>query len=322
MKIIFFLFLVFSLNASDILTKYRLEGMSTIEKQLDLDLTDKQYWDKQVQNIDTTFGYLESYTSVLSCDKNNSTLSLFKLDVDNVYTQVKTYNAFTGKVSGDKKIEGDLITPLGVYNIIQRLDKDNQLDPFYGPLAFVTTYPNIYDKSKGKNGSGIWIHGLPINQKRDDFTRGCIAIDNQSIECLDRNIDISKTILIINQNATKIDISKENLSSILSSLYKWRYAWKYNEIDNYLTFYAQDFKKTNGTNLANFEIIKTFIFSKKEKKIIIFKDINILKYPNLENTYQISFNEYYKTKYVKFTGNKTIMIRLDKEKNMKIFLEN
>lgn len=322
MKIFFVIFLVFSLNANDILTKYRLDGIAEIEKQLDFDLTSKDYWATQLQNRDTSFGYLESYSSVLACDKNNSTLSLFKLDDNNTYTQLKTYNAFTGKENGDKTIEGDLKTPIGVYNIKQRLDRKNKLDPFYGPLAFVTTYPNLYDKARGKNGSGIWVHGLPINQERDDFTKGCIAIDNSSIECLDNNIDISKTILIINPNTTKANINKDDLSAILSALYKWRYAWKYNEIEKYLSFYSQDFKKTDGTNLSNFRTSKEFVFEKMDKKIIIFNDINIFKYPNTKNIYQVTFNEYYKTKYVKFIGNKTLMIRLNEEKNMTIFLEN
>ncbi len=322
MKLVLLVLFTLSLYANNILTQYRIEGISVVEKQLDLNLTNKQYWDKELQKQDTTFGYLESYSSVLACDKNSSTLSLYKLDENKTYTKLKTYSAFTGKIDGDKKFEGDLRTPIGVYNIKQRLDRSTKLDPFYGPLAFVTTYPNLYDRSQGKNGSGIWVHGLPIDQERDDFTRGCIAIDNQSIECLDRHIDINKTILIINPNETKVDIPKENLSSILSALYKWRYAWKYSLIENYLSFYAQDFKKTDGMSLERFKSAKEFVFSKNEKKTIIFNNINIFKYPNLQNVYQISFHEYYKTKYVKFTGNKTLMIRLDEQKNIKIFLEN
>jgi len=322
MRLILFILLALTLHSSELLTKYRIYGISEIQKQLDLNLTDKTYWDKELKNKDTTFGYLESYSSVLACDKNSSTLSLFKQNDENIYVQIKTYNAFTGKASGDKKVEGDLKTPLGVYNLKQRLDANNKLDPFYGPLAFVTSYPNIYDKAQGKNGSGIWVHGLPLNQKRNKFTRGCIAIDNQSIKYLDNNIQISKTILIINPSSVKVDILKDDLSSLLSFLYKWRYAWKYNEIQNYLAFYSDDFKKTDGTNFNRFKISKEYVFSMKENKTIIFNDINIFKYPNAKNIYQISFNEYYRTKHTKFVGNKTILVKLDGEKNMKIFLEN
>lgn len=322
MKIIFLILLTISIQAHDILTEYRIKGIADIEKRLDIELSKKQYWDIQLETQDTTFGYLESYHSVLACDKNSSKLSFFKRDANNSFIEVKNYSAFTGKANGDKNVEGDLKTPLGIYNLNQRLDKGNKLDPFYGPLAFVTNYPNLYDKARGKNGSGIWVHGLPINQKRDDFTRGCIAIDNPSIECLDNNIDISKTILIINPSSTKSKISKDTLSTILANLYEWRYAWKYSDIIKYLTFYSDDFKKTDGMNFERFKTNKEFLFQRKEDKIIIFNNINILKYPNTDNIYQISFDEYYKTKYFKFAGNKTLMIRLNTENKIQIFLEN
>ncbi len=322
MKIILFVLLSFSLYANDILSEYRKNGIQGIEKQLDLELTKTQYWDTQLQNLDTSFGYIESYTSILACDKNSSTLALYQKDCNNTFTQMQQYNAFTGKIDGDKKTEGDLRTPLGIYNIQQRLDKDNQLDPFYGPLAFVTSYPNLYDKMRKKNGSGIWVHGLPINQKREKFTKGCIAIDNKALICLDENISINKTVLIINPYKIKEEVSKKKLSKILAQLYIWRYAWKYNNIASYLRFYDQEFQKTDGTKLEAFKLQKEFIFDKNEKKNILFRDIDIFKYPNTQNIYQITFDEYYKTKYFKYEGKKLLMIKLDNENNMKIFLEN
>ena len=33
-----------------------------------------------------------------------------------------------------------------------------------------------------KNGSGIWIHGMPYNADREKFTKGCIALDNNELE--------------------------------------------------------------------------------------------------------------------------------------------
>ncbi|MCW9026916.1 MAG: L,D-transpeptidase family protein, partial [Thiovulaceae bacterium] len=191
--IIFILLITLNLTAHDFLDEYRLNGISGIEKQFDSELTKREYWDNLLENKDTRFGYAESYTSFLICDKNSSTLTIYKLDENNTFVKKKKYDAFTGKINGDKQKEGDLKTPVGIYRIKDRLSKDTKLDPFYGPLAFVTNYPNLYDKIRGKNGSGIWLHGLPINQERDDFTKGCIAIDNQSIECLDRNINIEKT---------------------------------------------------------------------------------------------------------------------------------
>lgn len=322
MKLLLLFLLGLSLNASEneILTNYRLHGIGGVEKQLDLKLTNSSYWEKEVQKLDTTFGYLESYSSILSCDKNNSTLSFYKKDENATYKLKRKYNAFTGKVTGDKKTEGDLKTPIGIYEIKQRLNKDTKLDPFYGPLAFVTSYPNLYDKIRGKNGSGIWVHGLPMNRERDDFTRGCIAINNQSIECLDKNIDISNTLLIINPGKF-IHSTKDKLTSILSQLYKWRYSWIYNDIETYLSFYAEDFTRFDGMKIKEFSKYKTRIFKRPDAKTILFNEINILPYPNTDNIYQIKFKEYYKSKRFEFIGNKILMIRIDELNNIKIFIE-
>lgn len=319
-SIIFFILILAQINASTLLDQYRLNGIDGIEKQFDLDLTKKEYWDQVLKNKDTRFGYSEQYNSFLICDKNSSTLTFYKEDENNTFIKKRQYDAFTGKVNGDKQKEGDLKTPVGVYEINDRLSKDTKLDPFYGPLAFVTSYPNLYDKMRGKNGSGIWLHGLPINQERDDFTKGCIAIDNKSIECLDRNIKIDTTALIIYPAKPKLT-SKEKLSEILSQLYDWRYAWLYNDIDKYLSYYADDFTRFDGMNIDTFKSYKTRVFNKTEKKTIMFSDINVIAYPDSENIFQITFKEYYKSRSFEFSGDKILLVRLNDMNKLEIFIE-
>jgi murein L,D-transpeptidase YafK len=303
---------------ANILTTYRTYGLDNIEKQMDLELTKKEYWSQYLKSIDTSFGYIESYSNILTCNKSKSTLRLYKRNSKNRYYLDKEYSAFTGKLKGDKIKEGDLRTPIGIYNLTKKISK---LDSFYGPLAFVTSYPNSYDKFKGKNGSGIWIHGLPTQQKRDDFTKGCIAINNSNIEALDRRINIDKTLLIINPKEVKKKISKKTLTSILASLYEWRYAWLYNDIDKYLQFYSSDFIRFDGMNFQRFKKYKTRIFKKPEKKTIMFNNISVIPYPNSSNIYQITFKEFYKSNSYAFNGNKVLMIKLDNKNNMKIFTE-
>jgi murein L,D-transpeptidase YafK len=321
MKIIFILLITLSLYSDDVLTNYRINGIENIEKQMDLELTKKEYWDNYIKNIDTTFGYLESYPNVLTCNKEKSTLNLYIKDLNNAYIFKKEYSAYTGKVKGDKLKEGDLKTPIGIYQITKKLSRDTNLDSFYGPLAFVTSYPNTYDKYRGKNGHGIWIHGLPTEQSRDEFTKGCIAIDNKNIECLNKNINIDDTLLIINSNQVEKNISKETLSSILSQLYAWRYAWLYDDINSYIDFYSDEFIRFDGMNLKRFKKYKTRVFKKTEKKTIIFNNINVLPYPNAKKTYYIAFKEYYKSDTFKFTGDKTLVIKLDENNIMKIITE-
>ncbi|MBU1659021.1 L,D-transpeptidase family protein [bacterium] len=318
MKILFIFFISISLYANSLLTNYRLNGIEHIEQQMDFELTKKEYWSEYLKDKDTLFGFIEAHSSLLTCNKEASTLSLYKKNGSNKFEFVKDYNAFTGRIQGDKSHEGDLKTPIGIYELTEKISK---LDQFYGPLAFVTSYPNIYDTYRGKNGSGIWIHGLPTEQERDEYTKGCIAINNENIECLDKRINVSETLLIINKSNIPQNISKDTLASILSQLFAWRHAWLYNDLDKYLDFYASDFIRIDGMGYNRFTTYKTRIFAKNEKKTIIFSDINILPYPSIKDTYQITFKENYLSNSFKFVGNKTLMIRIDATNKIKIFTE-
>ncbi len=121
-KVIILLYLTLSISASasELLTNYRFNGLNNIEKQLDMELTKVQYWKEYIKDLDTSFGYLESNNAILTCDKDKSILSLYKKN-NNKYKFVKTYNAFTGKIKGDKQKEGDLKTPNGIYKLTKKL---------------------------------------------------------------------------------------------------------------------------------------------------------------------------------------------------------
>ena len=322
MKIIFltlFSILLFANdNLTNYLTDYRLNGIDNVEKKMDLQLSKKEYWDNYLKNIDTTFGYIEKYSSVLTCNKDKSTLNLYKKNNKHKFKLEKKFSAYTGKKKGDKLTEGDLRTPIGIYDITKKITK---IDAFYGPLAFVTSYPNLYDTYKGKDGHGIWIHGLPTDQERDEFTKGCIAINNSSLKSLDKKIEIDTTLLIINSSKVDKNISKKKLSSILSQIYMWRYSWIYSDINKYLSFYSNNFVREDGMNFDRFKRYKTRIFKKNEKKKIIFKNLNVIKYPNTKNIYQVTFQEIYNSNSFSFKGNKVLIITLDKKNRLKIFTE-
>ena len=311
------LFLQQILFAGNILTDYRLNGIENLEQHMDKELSKTDYWNEYLQSKDTTFGYIESYNKILTCNKNKSLLCMYTKDKNKSYILQKKYSAFTGKMSGEKHREGDLKTPIGIYNITRKL---SNVDSFYGPLAFVTSYPNTFDKYKSSNGHGIWIHGLPLDQERDTFTKGCIAIDNSNLEYLDANIDISKTLLIINSQDIEKNISKQKLSLILANLFAWRYAWIYNDIQGYLKFYSKEFKRFDGKNYNSFTHYKTRIFKKREKKKIVFTNINVIPYPGASDLYKISFKEYYKSNSFEFTGNKILIAEL-KNNQIKILTE-
>ncbi|MEA3383538.1 MAG: L,D-transpeptidase family protein [Campylobacterota bacterium] len=293
----------------DTIDTYRTQGIKEIERKIEQQLQKKEYWDYFLSSVNTSNGYYESIQYLMICQKDMKNIDLY-----DTKTQKKIFysSVFTGKENGDKKIEGDMKTPIGAYNLTRRL---TNLDPYYGPLALTTNYPNIYDKAQGKTGHGIWIHGVPQDDKRDDFTQGCIALDNTKIKKLDTSINIDNSVLLITENSFPIT-TKDDISTILVNLYSWKSAWKNSDIDKYLSFYDEEFIKSDGKNLKSFSKYKTRVFNKNEKKTIKFKDINIIPYPNSNNKklFKIVFNELYKTSSYTFNGKKSLYVELKEDK--------
>lgn len=81
-KLIFTLILSTNIFATDvdILTSYRIKGVYEIQRQLDQKLASKDYWNTFLQNVDTTFGYMESYCNVLTCNKSKSSMKIYIKD--------------------------------------------------------------------------------------------------------------------------------------------------------------------------------------------------------------------------------------------------
>lgn len=317
------LFLIFSLFITNLFSKelvdlYRLEGLKAVETQIEKELTKKDYWDYVLKSYDTKFGYIESKKYILFSNKKDKKLFLFKNE-NKKLEKLFENEVITGEVEGDKYLEGDKKTPIGVYDLTQ---KKTKLDQFYGPFAFVTSYPNNFDKSMSKKGHGIWIHGMPLDGKREEFTKGCIALDNEKLIDLGNKINLKDAVLITSEN-TFTEASKDELAVILASLNKWKLAWKYSNIDEYLNFYSNEFKRYDGMKIEKFSQYKKRVFSKDEEKIIRFSNINIYVYPNSLNKrlFRVYMDEFYKSDTLKFIGNKELIVEIIDNK-MKILFED
>ncbi len=302
---------------ADLVDIYRTQGIDAVKEQLEKKLQEKSYWEKFLEDKNIDYGYYESTKFLILVDKDTKELKVYK-KVDNRFSEILKDSVIIGEKDGDKEIEGDLKTPEGVYQLTNKLTK---LDPFYGPLALVTSYPNTFDKALKKKGHGIWIHGMPLNQEREEFTKGCIALDNPNLQNLDKTIDLQESLLLISKAEIKKS-TKEEISLILSSIYKWKDAWKKSDIEAYLSFYSQEFKRYDGIGIDSFSEYKKTIFSRKQDKTIIFSNINIIPYPNSLNKkmYKVLMDEVYKTNTYKFDGKKELFIEL-KDNKMEILSE-
>jgi murein L,D-transpeptidase YafK len=303
--------MLLNISYADLVNLYRTQGIEAVKAQLEEVLKQEQYWEDFLKNKDISLGYYESKRYLIFCEKNNKKLTLYKKENDG-FTKVLDESVILGEMMGDKRVEGDKKTPEGVYDLTSKITK---LDSFYGPLALVTSYPNQFDKSLKKNGHGIWIHGMPLNKEREDYTKGCIALDNPELQNLDKNINVKKSVVVISNEDIQ-NVSKEEMTRIFAFIYQWRDAWKRSNIQEYISFYSKEFKKANGANYEDFKKYKARIFSRNEDKLIQFSNINIMPYPNSLNKhmYKIVMDQVYKTKNYTFEGKKELYIELAENK--------
>ncbi len=309
----FFICLVVSLNlfSSSVIQIYRDGGIKSVEKYLNKQLQSQSYWEQYLNNRDLEYGYYENLSSLLVIDKASRKMDIYKTSKDGVEF-IKSQSVIVGK-AGDKEKEGDLKTPLGVYRIVKKFDP---ADDFYGPFAYALSYPNTFDRLRGKGGHGIWIHGSPLDgSPRKPQSKGCIVLKNDKIKKLDKIINPKSTISLVYENKIR-KTNKKEMSLILSQLFIWKNFWKNNKTSKYLNFYDKDFIRFDGMRKKSFARMKRSIFNKGEKKSIIFKNINISPFPNIkgENLFKISFYEIYSTKRHKFRGNKELYVRLENNK--------
>lgn len=267
--------------ANELADLYRSGGLEALEKRANELLSSPEYWHGKLAAIDTRFGYFEEPRKHLFVvDKSAQTFALYDYQGGHLVHE-GDYNATLGDAHGDKFVEGDLKTPVGAYRITGRLSQQtHKLDSYYGPLAFTTNYPNYHDRKLKKTGHGIWVHGFPLNGHRENNnSEGCVVIDNNLLVEIDKRVSSENIVVLINEEG-RLEAVKEDLSEILALLFKWRWTWKTNQIDDYLSLYSDDFTRHDGMRRDVFVAMKRQIFSRNEQKQIDFSDIEVVPYPN------------------------------------------
>ena len=317
--LIFIATYLFAFNSNSIIDTYRFQGIKPTINKIEKLIQSKTYWLDRLHNINVKYGYYEDTSFILLCNKTSRILKVLKYKNGKIYNLAEFNNLIVGKL-GQKQKEGDLRTPIGVYSLKYKIIPKN---PFYGPLAFVTSYPNLYDKLHHRDGHGIWIHGKPLDGKsRPDLSKGCIVLNNDDLQKLANIINYQETVLQIYQKP--VYASKEDIASILALIYKWRWAWEKSNLKKYISYYANDFHRSNGEDLKQFINYKKRVFEirKHQKVTIYFKDIKIVPYqnPKDEKIYRVTFYEEYIAPTYTFKGNKEIFVKKEKNK-FKIFIE-
>ena len=320
MKKIIFFFIALSpcLFAQNYEEIYLKNGSAAVIDAIEKNILSKDYWLKKLEGKDVRYGYYDNEILLSVVDKTKKKLEVISYN-GGITKKLFSSSVIVGK-NGDKLLEGDLKTPVGVYQLTRRFTPN---DRYLGPLAFSLSYPNLLDKLAKRNGGGIWIHGYPLDGQRTDElkTKGCVAMQNDTLMKFDDGVDHKKTLAFIYEDK-RPEASAKDIAVIISGLLGWKKTWSESDIENYLKFYDKNFERYDGMSLEKFKSMKRAIFSKKEKKRISFSNFLITPYPNLKNDrlFRVSFYEDYVSDTHKFAGQKTLYVKLYND-DMKIFIE-
>ena len=231
---------------------------------------------------------------VLIVDTRKSTLYVFENN-NGVPRYVADYYVTSGKNGADKMRKGDKKTPLGVYHVTDNLPRE-KLAALYGVGAFPISYPNELDRREGRNGNGIWLHGVPL----DTYSRpprasdGCVVLTNQNLEALGKNLRIGVTPVIIADGIDwiKPEVLDEMRKTLLASVENWRRDWESRDTDTYLRHYAPGFS-SGGQDLAAWSQQKRQVNAAKTYVKVKLDHVSAFLYPGRDDLAVVSFDQDY-----------------------------
>ncbi len=210
---------------------------------------------------------------------------------------VADYYVSLGKRGVDKAREGDQKTPIGVYHITANLPRQKLTD-FYGAGAFPINYPNAWDRQRGRNGYGIWVHGTPP----DTYSRpprasdGCIVLANPDLLSVGRFMQVGTTPVIIADEVEWSDAAamQAERADLSGALERWRADWESRDTERYLGHYAEDFRA--GTrDLRAWSAHKRQVNAAKAWIRVSLSQISMLRYPRETDFVVVSFRQDYRS---------------------------
>jgi murein L,D-transpeptidase YafK len=218
---------------------------------------------------------------------------------------VADYYVTLGKNGIDKTREGDQKTPLGVYHVTANLPKSKLAD-FYGAGAFPISYPNEWDRRRGRNGHGIWLHGVPsdVYSRAPRASDGCIVLSNGDLETVGRMLQVGLTPVIIADeiewsDARSVEAERGGLAAALE---EWRSDWQSRDTERYLTHYSKRFS-SGSQDYAAWAAHKRGVNAGKRWIEVGVANVAMFRYPR-ENFVVVTFEQAYRSDSLKNTMRK------------------
>jgi murein L,D-transpeptidase YafK len=237
----------------------------------------------------------------LVVDTARSTLYVFE-NRNGEAGYVTDYYISIGKNGIDKFREGDNKTPLGVYHVTGRLSRE-KLNSTYGKLAeqygvgaLPISYPNEWDRREGRNGFGIWLHGVPFDtySRPPRASNGCVALTNEDFTAISRDIQIGLTPVIIANGVDWVapGANKIMRQELMQRVENWRRDWENRDTEQYLAHYAAGFS-TGRMGLAQWSEQKHKINAGKAWIRLKLDKVSIFLYPGRDDLAVVTFDQDY-----------------------------
>ena len=210
---------------------------------------------------------------------------------------VADYYVSSGKNGASKVREGDEKTPIGVYHVVSSVPRQKLTD-FYGSGAFPINYPNEWDRRQGRNGHGIWLHGVPSDtySRPPRSSNGCVVLSNADLEAIAPNVQVGVTPVIISEDVewTKLDDWAQERKAFQAQLEQWRADWESRDTDRYLGHYSANFS-SNGEDLAAWSRHKRQVNAGKTWIKVGIGNVSMFRDPGKEELVVVTFDQYYRS---------------------------
>lgn len=219
---------------------------------------------------------------------------------------VTDYYITVGKKGADKFREGDQRTPLGVYFVVDDLPR-SKLTDFYGSGAFPLNYPNEWDRRQGRNGSGIWLHGVPSDtySRPPRASNGCVVLSNEDLEDIRKYLNVGHTPVIISNGVEWIDRNRwrAQREALNREIERWRRDWESLDTERYLSHYSSQFS-TGEQDFSSWANQKRQVNASKTHVRVILSNVSILRYPGRDNLVVVTFDQDYRSNNLENTMRK------------------
>ena len=210
---------------------------------------------------------------------------------------VAHYYVTLGKNGVDKAREGDQKTPLGVYHVTANLPR-GKLTDFYGTGAFPINYPNEWDRRKGRNGHGIWLHGVPsdVYSRPPRASDGCIVLANNDLDSVARLVQVGLTPVIIADEVEWAEAAavEADRAALAAAFEQWRADWQSRDAEKYLSHYAAHFS-AGGQDLATWSAHKRKVNAGRKWIKVGASRISMFRYPRESDFVVVTFDQDYRS---------------------------